>query len=603
MQGYHPSRNYDPRRSYQTPNNYPKYFQGNSYQYTPQYQPMRSENSYPAYGYYYNSYPQQPQRQSTLHYTPQTQFQGMYNQTQPDPEPIFKRIEVRTAEAEHLLKALKNKMLGRFTGPMKGRGGKIPVRVVSQKNLPAKEPLSQNLNFNQAVQARVTATPVQGNNQNDKAIPDSQISWFTGSPHELVRPNFKPLFSSAETSPEKHPKASLLSMKELERSKKKVRRAESLLNSKIYEKPKKSLKEKLGDSWDWFKYDLPDRLRGFVRNPFWKMQVSKLSLVMFVLSSGFLAAMFLISPQRQGPGEVAGAQESGLQDSEQVAYENWIKEANEGTFSQPEVDLDSDQLTNYEEFIIGTDPLLANTCNPEVTDIENILNVINPVTCEPINMEDEDEVKFFSEIINLPDVQKEILNEVAPEEATTEIPASIKETFGVADFVELDGVSQDSLKAQVQTTEEKKAILATVRKIDEYVTENRSYEVYDRDYEAPVHPAVYLDVARRYNVPLKYVLAIARLESRFGTDRYTNSGNLTRPGQFQNIYSIGLTDGGQNLKYESWEQGVEGFGKWYTKFHERGVSDCAKWRIYNPNGDYCSKVEKLASEIEEYLNS
>jgi hypothetical protein len=592
----------------QNPGAYPAYFVNGQYGYTPQYQ---------YYPVYYPAYPasithQNPgtplhpdqTKQSTLHYSSRNNPNDVQT---PTPSINYKQIEVRTAESDHLLKALKNKLIGKFTGPMKKVEGPINVRVVAPKSYTQAQPQIAAAHFheNKPQKSHHNQPSTQTSN-----APSSQISWFTGSPHELNRPSFKPLFSSEDDSPKHHTevsesKATLLSMQSLEREKKQKARAAKVLNSKIYEQPRKPFSEQIRDGFKNLFRPASDPFtvsQGGLR----RIQVSGVSVLLFTLSALFLAGAFGYTQMQNNPGQqqVAGAQESLLDEAELEAYSDWINKKNGGEFSAPEADLDSDQLTNYEEFIIGTDPVSAHTCDPETTDMQNILNVVNPVTCQEINLENEDEIEFFSEIINLPDVQAELLKEPSnPATTPTGVSPSIREAFGIAEFGELDTVSRDTLVAQVETTEEKKAILATIEKIDAYVTNHRSYEVFDRDYETPVHSATYLDVARRYNVPLKYVLAIARLESRFGTDRFTNNGNLTRPGQYQNIYSIGLTDGGQNLKYETWEEGVEGFGKWYTKFHERGISDCAKWRIYNPNGDYCAKVENLASEIEEYLNS
>jgi hypothetical protein len=117
-----------------------------------------------------------------------------------------------------------------------------------------------------------------------------------------------------------------------------------------------------------------------------------------------------------------------------------------------------------------------------------------------------------------------------------------------------------------------------------------------------VHAGKYLEISLKYDIPLKYMLAIARTESRYGTDRYTNSGNLTRPGQHKNIFSIGLDDSGNNWTFKTWEEGMEAMGKWWKKFDEKGISVAKRLKIFNPNGDYPRKIELLANEIEKFLS-
>lgn len=295
-------------------------------------------------------------------------------------------------------------------------------------------------------------------------------------------------------------------------------------------------------------------------------------------------------------------------------YSLWSQEVS-GQFLEPESDEDQDDLSNFEEFLIGSNPLEKFTCDPTVSDSQNLFNLINPKTCEAIDLSNTEELELFSQVINLEKVNQgfmeNLLNSKSEtsqeptESATSSNPGAtgLMGLFGITSYGQLNQITPESLEAEMNLKKQKQDYLKLISKIDKYIQKHRSYEVYDRNYAAPVHPATYLDVAIRYNVPLKYVLALARNESRFGTDRYTQNGNLTRPGQYQNIYSIGLTDGGSNLGFATWEEGVEAFGKWYTRFHQRGVSDCAKWRIYNPNGDYCQKVERLAAEIDIYLRS
>ncbi|NJK70793.1 MAG: hypothetical protein HC932_00775 [Thermales bacterium] len=66
---------------------------------------------------------------------------------------------------------------------------------------------------------------------------------------------------------------------------------------------------------------------------------------------------------------------------------------------------------------------------------------------------------------------------------------------------------------------------------------------------------------------------------------------------------MGLDDSGNNIGFETWEKGVESFGRWYRRFDDAGVLDCNKWRIYNPNGDYCAHVEETANGIDYFLGS
>ena len=347
-------------------------------------------------------------------------------------------------------------------------------------------------------------------------------------------------------------------------------------------------------------------------------KITTISLLILLISGVFIWNNLNSKIIDNDNAAVAGAIEDIEKSS---AYRLWIVTKNNGQYSPPEADLDNDKLLNYEEFLIDSNPMKDKNCENQKTDMENILNLINPKTCQVIDFSNEEQLKNFNKIVDLNKLQETLKQQsstqiiqqsVKPELKQEDTQAQNSSTsvitlqasnynlenfFGVEDYNQINTLKTEALNS------EQKGYQSTIEKIDKYINKYRSYEIYDKNYNNPVHSAVYLETSLKYNVELKYVLAIARQESRFGTDRYTNSGALTRPGQYQNIYSIGLNDAGQNLGYSSWEEGVYGFGKWYQKMHQKNISDCQKWRIYNPNGDYCQKTENLANQIQSYLAS
>ena len=311
------------------------------------------------------------------------------------------------------------------------------------------------------------------------------------------------------------------------------------------------------------------------------------------------------------PGQVAGASTSRVEPRALSAFEQWMQD-NAGFVGTKEADEDGDGLTNYEEFLVGSKPTYFSSCNQEeIGDAEAILNLLHPGTCQPIDLNDKRQEELFAQLVNLESVRSLNLETLPAEENTVEPQgATIKEVFQATTLDELNQVAtpEFDIQSEAERIEQervraarKQDYLQKVSRIDEYMRLNRSFEPYDRNYEIPVGGAVYLQVSEQYDVPLKYVLAIAQRESRFGTDRYSHKGYLTRPGQYENIVSMGLDDEGGNLSFGGWAASVESFGQWYRRFDDAGVSDCAKWRIYNPNGDYCKHVEETAAGIEAFL--
>lgn len=90
------------------------------------------------------------------------------------------------------------------------------------------------------------------------------------------------------------------------------------------------------------------------------------------------------------------------------AYSIWIKNLNKGVFIDANTDSDKDGLTNFEEFVIGSNPFDTNSCNKNVSDQENLINLINPATCKGIDLENPQDIKTFGDIVNLPLIKTQI---------------------------------------------------------------------------------------------------------------------------------------------------------------------------------------------------
>jgi hypothetical protein len=475
--------------------------------------------------------------------------------------PNYRQVPVRTGEVNQTLLAARKKL-------QNPNSGIVPVKIYSKPKSNQFAEVQKVNNFQ--AQSRVSQPNFKINPTNFSSK-NSNSNIYTEDFQTAKKANFAPSFTSVKPAS---------------------------FESKFYTQDKKVRGKKASKT-----------------RPKFKIKLKYMAAVMlFILSFGFLGAggfLYFSNTRNIETSQVAGASEEA-QESQFEKIEEYKAWASEIGFadSDPAGDEDNDELTNYEEFLIGSDPLSANTCDENQTDSQNLFNFINPVDCKPVDLNNPQELEKFAEIISFSELQSQLNQSLIQEEVvpTAETQAVITSSdlntlFGVQDFKELDTIKLQDIDTQISEKNSKKEYLRIIQKTEAYIKRYRSYETFDRNYSAPVHSATYLQTSIQYNVPLKYVLAIARVESRFGTDRFTESGNKTRPGQYQNIYSIGLTDSGSNKAFPTWEAGVEGFGKWYQNLQKRGIGDCVKWRIYNPNGDYCAKIEKLAAEIDAYIKT
>jgi hypothetical protein len=298
--------------------------------------------------------------------------------------------------------------------------------------------------------------------------------------------------------------------------------------------------------------------------------------------------------------EVAGVNIQPDQYAEE--YKKWSVEQFQAE-KRNTADEDGDGLTNYEEFLLRSDPNNANQCGNIKNDGWLLIEGTNPTTCAQFNWDDENQRSLYESFMHTA-LRKDTINKEIQktnsilQAAADGVPADNPELYNTDDINQLKS-NLDQIQSKINAKVNSRTDTVNLaRKIDSYILLNRSYEPYDRNYEVPVKSEIFITISEKYNVPLKYVLTLAKLESRFGTDRFDDQGALTRPGQYQNMYSIGLDDSGNNATFGGWEAGVEAFGKWYRTFDDRGIDDCRKWRIYNPNGDYCAKVEENARDIE-----
>jgi hypothetical protein len=471
------------------------------------------------------------------------------------PKPVHRQIHVNTGQARNTLGAFKSKVTGSSFEPNAPTSGIIPVRIFSkkearpapefrEKKLPPQTTQPQQQVQKPSIAHDSKSSPVK------KLLANSNIYTkdYTGN-------------LSKNTTPKEKSKLPL--QKTIHKTKKKNRVTRFVVAATIL-------------------FTLLGSVGAYALNT---------NLVPANLALGIM--------QSAVAGEVS-YEGSDVENFEE--YKNWILKENGSKYSAPIADLDSDQLTNYEEFILQTNPNSANTCSEDSTDIENLLKLVDPASCQSIDLSNADIAQKYSQVINLPNIQEQLLKSLSNDDTEPVTSENLLQLFGVDSYSKIEGLSEQQVSQEIMQKNTKIEHLRTIKKIDTYIEKYRSYKTGDRDYPTPVGGAVYLDVSLRYNTPLKYSLAIARLESRFGTDRFLASGELTRPAKYLNIYSMGLTETSSS-GFNTWEEGVESFGKWYKRFQDRKVPDCSKWRIYNPNGDYCTKVETLADEIEAYLKS
>ncbi len=339
------------------------------------------------------------------------------------------------------------------------------------------------------------------------------------------------------------------------------------------------------------------------------------SLIMLpILLVGGISYYFLNNSEVSTPGNsnnlaVAGQQEKVEEKTVNKTKEDLKKEYIQwsteifGKEVSTEEDSDNDGLNNYEEFLLQTNPQQVSTCNNGISDIQNFLNLTNPSTCEPFSLDEETELKKYNQLIQKTAIEFEVLNLISTQNEAGETVyyveksnSPVLEIFGVNNYQAIDSLSVNSSFSEKQLD-----YLNLIKKIDAYITKTRSYDSYNKEYTSPVHPAVYLETSLKYEIPLKYLLSLAQLDSQFGTTRFTNSGTETNTHLSRNVFSIGLENSNHQIIFEDWRDSLAAMGNWYKFYGEKGIEDCQKWELYRPDENFCNIVNQNSKEIEEFM--
>jgi hypothetical protein len=153
-----------------------------------------------------------------------------------------------------------------------------------------------------------------------------------------------------------------------------------------------------------------DKLNGEIHNSKLRQKMRMTNKIKrYSLSAAFATVILVIctvflTGNAQWLGQISNksVMASRSLDKKSQKYEQWIQSQNSNKYSPPGNDLDQDGLNNFEEYLIESNPNNKNSCYNGQTDNENLINLIDPVTCKPIDMTSKIEVEKFAPILNIP---------------------------------------------------------------------------------------------------------------------------------------------------------------------------------------------------------
>ena len=321
-------------------------------------------------------------------------------------------------------------------------------------------------------------------------------------------------------------------------------------------------------------------------------------LVLLVILIGLIGVglyiMFVNPAQKTASRGVEAAYENSSAD-QRIAFDEWGR-GYFGNTIDPQGDNDQDGLTNWEEFLLGSNPTKFSNCENKLSDAQSLFSEIDPGTCLAIRPDDAEVRVKYAKIIDF-DVLAQSLVRTPKNMVLKE--QSLSQLFNIADISQIDYSNDTALiKSQAALLAKKQNYLLQMRAIAEYVNTNRSYGPYDRNFAVPVHPAVMVDTAIKYNIPLKYIVVLSKYTSKFGTDTYDDSGKPNTVLVHKNMYLLGGSAISGMQQFDTWEEGVDAFGQWYSFSEEKGVVGCTKWALFSTGTDFCNQIETDAAQFE-----
>jgi hypothetical protein len=253
------------------------------------------------------------------------------------------------------------------------------------------------------------------------------------------------------------------------------------------------------------------------------------------------------------PQEVAQAQDSA-EDREFTVWARNVDPGSELNIDSRDSDTDEDGLTNYQEYLLQSNPLSPKTCDNTMSDMQALRDLIYPGTCREIDWTNPQQVSNFVEVFVESEAYTSFIDKFNPEIAQA---------------------------PKVILNEEAPTSIVKPEQISAYIQEVAP--------GSEITGETILKYSNQHSLKPELLISTLVYGSNLGTGEEYSSNNLTR---------IGYTEQA-SYAFESSESSIATTAQLLHYLSIRDIPDCAQLAIiFAGDRQACQNIQEIYLDIE-----
>jgi hypothetical protein len=254
------------------------------------------------------------------------------------------------------------------------------------------------------------------------------------------------------------------------------------------------------------------------------------------------------------------------------SYQNWAN-SSIASLKNGSDDPDKDGLTNYQEYLLGSNPFNKYSCSNQ-SDLELVIDLRNPNGCKEIDFEDSKEINKFFEVFKSSNVINEQIKNFDP---------SINDDIPTGNI--------EPIKSQID---------ASV--IEKYMLDSFSQKRNISSDKLPISAQDFIEISEKYSINISILLANSA-PTEYGlrdvTSKINSEGNIEKTNNVTRLGSLNSPA----YRFGNKKNSLITFALWYQYMKARSVPECKIVEILSNDIDECKNIQKHQEYIEKLLSN
>jgi hypothetical protein len=254
------------------------------------------------------------------------------------------------------------------------------------------------------------------------------------------------------------------------------------------------------------------------------------------------------------------------------SYQNWAN-SSIASLKNGSDDPDKDGLTNYQEYLLGSNPFNKYSCSNQ-SDLELVIDLRNPNGCKEIDFEDSKEINKFFEVFKSSNVINEQIKNFDP---------SINDDIPTGNI--------EPIKSQID---------ASV--IEKYMLDSFSQKRNISSDNLPISAQDFIEISEKYSINISILLANSA-PTEYGlrdvTSKINSEGNIEKTNNVTRLGSLNSPA----YRFGNKKNSLITFALWYQYMKARSVPECKIVEILSNDIDECKNIQKHQEYIEKLLSN